>query len=309
MSKSWALKTIIAKRETTYGTDPTPTGAADAMDAHDVSFTPLAGGTASRQPARPYFRGPEEFPVGSHCAIEFSVPLISGGAAGTAPPWAPLIRACGFGETVTAATKVDYKPVSTGFDSCTIYFNNDGVQTKLLGSRGNVVIKAGANGIPELRFSFLGKYAPAADVTMPTLTLTAWPLPTPISDAATPTFLLHGFNRNMEAFELNAGRVVNFRALVNSEEVQIRGGDPRGSCSVTQVAAATVDWAAIANAATQSTLQLIHGATAGSIIELLANKCQIMNPQYGDSEGDTMVNMDLALKPTSGDDDFTLTAK
>ena len=62
-------------------------------------------------PIRAYFGNSEQLPAGIHSELDFEVELAGSGAAGTAPAWGPLIRACGMSETITAATDVKYAPV------------------------------------------------------------------------------------------------------------------------------------------------------------------------------------------------------
>ena len=45
------------------------------------------------------------------------------------------------GETITASTRVDYLPISTAFESVTIYWYDSGTLHKLAGARGTVMVK------------------------------------------------------------------------------------------------------------------------------------------------------------------------
>ena len=66
----------------------------------------------------------------------------------------------------------------------------------------------------------------------------------------------------------------------------------------------TLEAAALAALAeTTGALQLIHGVGTGNVITIDAPNVQLLNPRYTESEGDTMLEMDLSLIPGSGGDD------
>ncbi|NTT88503.1 hypothetical protein HS053_21670, partial [Tabrizicola sp. SY72] len=48
MPNFWRLQALLAKIETVYGTDPTPTGAANAILAEDVRVMPMEGQDVTR---------------------------------------------------------------------------------------------------------------------------------------------------------------------------------------------------------------------------------------------------------------------
>ena len=49
MSIFWRQKVLLVKTEATYGTDPTPTGAANAIQAIDMKLMPMEGRDQSRE--------------------------------------------------------------------------------------------------------------------------------------------------------------------------------------------------------------------------------------------------------------------
>ncbi|WP_444932401.1 hypothetical protein ACJJIF_22000 (plasmid) [Microbulbifer sp. SSSA002] len=68
--------------------------------------------------------------------VTFNAELKGSGAAGTPPEIAPLLRACGLAETITAGTSVEYNLASEGHESITLYLYEDGSLYKLTGVRG-----------------------------------------------------------------------------------------------------------------------------------------------------------------------------
>lgn len=74
----------------------------------------MEGEDVSRELDLPYMAAQGTIPAGLHGKITFEVVLQNGGTAGTAPPWAQLMRACGCNQTVSAGASVTCNPVSSG---------------------------------------------------------------------------------------------------------------------------------------------------------------------------------------------------
>src|SRR4030042_1860926 len=134
---------LAAKIEATEGTKET-LAAADAMLHKNLVFSPeieqyareLLRGTLSRDPS---LSGKRSAKIG------FDVELVGSGTAGTAPFWGPLMKACGFSETIVASTSVTYKPATNSLsNSMTLGGYMDGMIKRLWGARGNVQFTIGA---------------------------------------------------------------------------------------------------------------------------------------------------------------------
>jgi len=103
MSLLTRKRVLLAKIESVYGTDPNPTGAANCILVRNLNTPSMEMQTAERGLVRPYFGNYESLPSAIHRALEFEAEIAGSGTAGTAPAWAPLLRACGFAETLLAA--------------------------------------------------------------------------------------------------------------------------------------------------------------------------------------------------------------
>src|SRR5690349_1747983 len=104
MSLNYRKRTILAKIESSYGTDPTPTGTANAIRVRgNLQPKPLMQGYASRDLIRGFKGNFDQLPDEAFSSIEFEVEMIGAGTAGTAPPYAPLLRACSYSQTLLAA--------------------------------------------------------------------------------------------------------------------------------------------------------------------------------------------------------------
>lgn len=298
---------LLAKIESVYGTDPTPTGAANAIYCYDPSLTPMELVKAERAPARPYF-GPDATVVGgTPVKLEFSVDLAGGGAAGTVPAFGALLRACGLAETVAAGVDVTYAPVSTGFESVTLYANMDGVNHKITGARGTVSFDFSNGSIPKAKFSFTGLYNAPTDTALPSLTLTSWQKPLPMNKVNTTPLTFHGLSPVVSKFSLDIGNAVGWKDWVNNaEEVRLTDRKVSGSITVQADTVATKDWQATARAATLAALSLTHGTAAGNKVKFDASNVQLLDPKYEDDDGILMVSMGLVFVPSAGNDEFTL---
>lgn len=103
MSLLQRKRVILAKIETTYGTDPTPTGAANAILVRNLNVTPQEADFADRNLVRPYLGRSEQLPAAIRAMVDFEVEVAGSGTAGTAPGYGPLLRACGFSESLLAS--------------------------------------------------------------------------------------------------------------------------------------------------------------------------------------------------------------
>jgi len=102
---------ILAKIETTYGVDSTPTGAANAILISNASFN-IDYSNVSRDLIRPFLGGSEELAGTRFARAQFDVEWANSGTAGTAPAWGPLLRACGFAEaSLSTPVRVEYTPI------------------------------------------------------------------------------------------------------------------------------------------------------------------------------------------------------
>jgi len=307
MALKWRKKIILAKIEAVYGTDAVPTGAANAILATNISITPLVSDVVKRENPRPYLGNFASIHVGTHVAIEFDVEMAGAGAAGTAPAYGPLMRACGEAETVFAGVKTEYKPVSSGEEAISIYFHFDGQKHALLGCRGDWGFKINANGVPYLTFKMIGLWVDPAAVADPTPTLTAFKDPLAVSKANTPTFTLHGTALNMQSFEYSKNNAVAYRNLVGVEEVVITDRAPSGKIVIEAPALGTKNFFTIAKGDTLGATQVIHGTAAGYKNQFDAGQVQVNGVSYSEGDGNVLLNLDVAFLPTNGDDETTFT--
>lgn len=92
---------VLAKTEVTEGTDVVPTGAANAILCAELSINPLEGSTVDLAYIRPYLGISPNIRVEDYVTVSLTVDIAGTATPGTAPPWGPLLRACGVAETLT----------------------------------------------------------------------------------------------------------------------------------------------------------------------------------------------------------------
>lgn len=303
-------RTLLAKIESSYGVDSTPTGAANAMLVQNMEITPLTVESQARDLIRTYIGNSQDIVGAFYGSISFEVEVAGAGAAGTAPKYGPLLRACGLAEVINAGVSVVYTPVSTGFESVVQYFNIDGVLHKLLGGRGTLSLKCANRQVPKFVFNLMGLFVTPTDTAAPTPDYSGYILPLAFNKANTPTFTLHGISGTvLRTLSIDLGNKVSYRNLVNSEAVLLTDRNAAGNIEIEATTIATKNWWTAARDASTGAMQLVHGTVAGNIVQIDAPAVQITAPTYGDFEGGAMMNAGIKLNPSSGNDELTITIK
>ena len=303
-------RTILSKIESTHGTDPVPVAGTDAMLVNELSIEPLPAEYVNRNLLKAE-RGMDAEPVvGEHVRATFKIEAAGGGAAGTAPPFGAVLRACGLAETIDAGVDVEYNPISASDESCTHYINQDGTRHKMTGVRGNVEFRLARRQIPVFALDQIGLYNAAAAQELPSATLTGFQTPLPANTTNTPTFTLHGFAGVLSEVNLNLNNDTRLRDYVGADTIEIIDRAPAGSITIEAPALGTKDFFAIVKAGIIGALQIIHGTAVGNKLTVDAPAVQLMNPRYVDLDGGMGLQMDLGIQRTSaGDDEIKFTFK
>ncbi|KMK68582.1 phage tail tube protein [Puniceibacterium sp. IMCC21224] len=298
---------ILHKIETTYATDITP-GTVDAMIASNVTFSPMEGEDAPRDLILPHLGSQGIILAGIYARLEFNIEIAGAGAAGTVPRYGSLLRICGFSETVTAATDVTYEIIEDDVDSGSIYFVMDKVRHVLLGSRGTVAKTYNAKGIPQYRFNLMGLLGTISDQTNPAVSAAGLIKPLPVSKANT-VLTLHGWTSVAESLSIDLGNTVTPRFLIGEEEIKITNRQSTGTAVLKATSLATINWFAIAQARTRAALSIVHGTTAGNIVEITAPEVEIGRPTQGATDGIVNYSLPLMLCPDTGLDEMKIVVR
>lgn len=305
----WRKKVLLAKSEVSYGTDSTPAVATDAILARNMSLRPLVLQYERREYDVPYYGNKGQVVAGQYSELSFEVEMAGAGAAGTAPKYGPLLKACGMGETLTPAVSAVYAPVSGGEVSASIYFRMDGREHKLLGCLGNVEARIVAGRLPVYAFTFIGLHVQPTDTAIGAPTLTGFQSPLAVNKVNTTPFTLHTFAGKFRELMISTGNVLPYRNLPNSERIEFVDRVSRGSVRLEDELVATKDWWAIAKAATLGALTVTQGTIAGNKVTIAAPNVQLTDVgDLTEEEGIGMLGMGLELRPSAaGNDEFSIT--
>lgn len=305
---------ILAKVETTSGTDAAPTNAADAVL---IRVTGLKAKVEQKLVTRDIVRGaygaPDMLPYARRGAISFSVELAGSGAAGTAPQWGDLLIGCGFSETVTAGNRVDYLPSSTALKSLTIWANLNGKLEKFNFAAGTVKLNLKVGQLPSLDFSFRSLVTSVAAGSIATPTLTSWIRAAAVGPLSTSALKLGG---TYSAGALSGGTDYNFQEwmvdvandvqdldLAALETVQCYGRNPSATLIADIGPSGIATQYANMAAGTQMSVGVTHGTVAGNKIVVFAPLATITDID-DNVQGNVMLNsMGLSLQPSASFND------
>lgn len=233
---------LLIKVETVYGTDIVPVEGTDAILVENPSW----GNEGLRMNERPAIRANistlQQVYGGRLNVIAFDVELKgSGGAVDLPPEISPVFRACGFGETINAAVDVTYEPVSTGHESVTIYYFQDGVRKILTGCRGNISFNFETGAVPKASVTLIGHVALDTDVALASPTYDGV---VPVALVGVP-FTVGGYSAVINVLNFDMGNTIatppDISASDGYSEIQITSRDVNGSIDPESVVIATDD--------------------------------------------------------------------
>jgi hypothetical protein len=309
---------VLAKVETTAGTDAVPTGSANAvLTAGDVTLQPVDAQAVPRTIRTGYFGSSGSFMGSAWMRVAFGVEMAGSGTAGTAPAWGALLQGCAFAEAVTAGQRVDYTPVSTGLKTLTIYAYADGLEHRFIGAMGSLTGSALVNGVPVLQFEFWAPYLAPTAVANPSLTLTAWKLPELVNDTNTADLVLGGAYSAgaisggtaypSGGIEFNTGNQVARTELIGAKRMTITDRAVSGSIRTVDLSAAQeIALQGKVVAGTQESIGIVHGTGAGKKVILFFPQANYRSFGYADVDGVLTASLDFDAPPLSGNDDMRI---
>jgi len=102
MSLLTRKRAILAKIETTYGVDASPTGGANAILMSNLTVSPMEMTLVERANIKAYLGNNPSVLAAIYAKLAFDVEMAGSGTAGTVPAYGVLLRACGLSETILA---------------------------------------------------------------------------------------------------------------------------------------------------------------------------------------------------------------
>lgn len=299
---------ILAKIEVTYNVDPTPTVSAneifvDSIEESNEGLRILErnGPKNTLGPLAPVYGGTLK-------GITLTIRAKGSGTAGTAPEFGPLLRACGLGETIVASTSVAYAPVSTGFESVTIYRYYDGKLHKYTGCVGNVSMNQDTGDFHVFTFNMIGHFVSETDVGLVT---PSYDSTVPIvAIAGTFTFDSYAAIIGNLAFDLgnSIAQAVDYAGSDGYGQIRITDRAVTGSFDPEDVLVATYDfWSEFTGATTAAMTTAALGPAAGNQMALSLPAIKLTNLSGGDRDGILTRTAEFAAVESAGDDQVTIT--
>jgi len=212
--------------------------------------------------------------------------------------------------TYSIEANVGYKPVSSSFESATIYFNNDGVLHKATGCRGTFSLNLEVGQLPVVNFTMTGIYNAPTDTAAPATTYSDQATPLIFKAGNTSAVSVLGYaDACLQMVSLDVANEIVYRELVGcTKQVLITNRAPAGEVMIEAPTIAAKDYFTIANDDTTGILSLLHGTTAGNQVSLLAPIVDIGGPSYSDQDGIQMLTLPyVAIPSSSGNDELVLT--
>ena len=307
MPKLVRKKTILLKAESSYGTDPTPTGSANAVLVRDLTVEPIVSDEVSRDLIRGFLGNQEVLLANQRVNVNFDVEMSGSGTAGTEPKWGPAMLACGTAVTTTSTANT-YAPVSSSFGSCTIYYNTDGVNHKITGARGTFSINCEVGQIPTISFSMTGIFNAPTDTALPSTTYSNQASPLVFKNGSTSAFSIFAFSGVLQSWTFEMNNTVGYRELVGgTKEVIITDRSPGGTAVVEAPALSDHNFFTDATGTATGSNTFLHATTAGNKITISCPQSDLSAPTYSDSDGIVMLNLPYMATPTSaGNNEFSL---
>ena len=304
-------KFLIAKIESTYGTDPSPVGGSDAVQVTNLEITPIESDNVQAAAYQGFIGNSTRgtLVANKRVSVTFDVELAGSGTAGTAPTFGPLLKSCGLSETIVSMTSVTYAPVSTSFSSATIYCFYDGTQHKITGARGTVSFNLTAGQFAVASFQFIGIYnAPDGTALSGSFTVANQAAALEVNDTNVTTATFSGVTSSrIESIDLALNNELLYKETASNKEVLITNRAAGGTCVLEAPAIGTTDFFAKAVAVATGSTSIVLGATSGNIVTMNAAQTDITGCSYGDTNGVISLSMPyLALPTTAGNNEMSL---
>ena len=311
---------VLAKVEGTYGVDSAPTPAADAQIIYDWEPQPMQFDEIRRRVDRGIPGRRPKVKTRGRQAHPFRFELAGSGTANVATRWGLVwLRACMFGAPVpNGAIDVGYPLESVGDGASLTLWGHKGdsatgvVRMRTQGFRSNVTFNFTEGDFPYGAMDGLGLLNQNPDGTaIAAPTLPTPPAPIEVNSTNT-AFSLGGFALLLRSFELNMGMKTAYRSLVGQRAVIFDTAEDGDRRSAGGTIVAELPDPSVRNYFTEVTsradlaLSLIHGVTAGNIIELTSARLQIDEPTFSVEQNRLMMTCNFDLIPSAAGNELVL---
>ncbi|WP_413614753.1 hypothetical protein MRB56_12660 [Halomonas cupida] len=302
-------KALLVALEAQYG-KAAQLADASLMVVSELDSSPYEGDRVTRERLRQTFGAQAEANAAPYASVTSTIPLAGSGAAGTAPNFGLLLRACGMSETLKAGTNVVYQPVTDDHESVTVWFIEDGQLQCVPGVRGTFELSMTNKEYPSLAFTLTGLYQrPVTHSGALTNAIGNIADETVVNNYNTSAFKVHGYGVVGQSLSLSLATTVTPDMRIGKEEITITDRVSTGSVQFEAPPLADKNYFAALESHADITLgevSIVHGRTAGNIVTFTAPKTQLSTLSRTDADGNVHYQMDARFLPDVGDDEFTL---
>ncbi|MFQ3664671.1 MAG: phage tail tube protein [Sphingomonadaceae bacterium] len=308
---------LTAKLEASYGTWAAPTAAADAMVVFDHQLIPMESEEVRRQVEKGFRGGNSSAYTAIRQRQTFSTELAGSGTVDAPAFWAVLLRGCMFDAPVPApATHVVY-PIRTAVDdgaSISVGAFKGGVlSSPMRGARGNATLVFEEKQIPRIDWDFVGLLQESNIIAAGSPGTIALPDP-PVGQEVSLTntvIQLGGTTLGVRRLSIDLGNKLEYFSTTGQRQVLFgkdEGGDGR---QVTAEAVfelpnpATKNFFADILPRTALAFSLVHGLTAGNIVEITSSRAILGRADFSVESGRLFMNCPIEFIPTSAGNELT----
>lgn len=311
MVKITRRRFLLAKLESSYGVDPSPSPSADALQVQNIQIKEFF--PPNERPQLPGLTPRPSLSGMRYAEVTFTAELFNVGSLGTAPRLGALFKACDFAETISAGSSVIYTLGSSIQNTVTLYVYMDGIRHIVTACNGDVKFKGVAGKQMLLDFNFKGTWATPTDQTNPS--------PTYESNVDKPPAILSAsllYNSIstlvVKTVEIDLGNIIAMREDVN-QAYGIKGFFISGKKPIIKIdpeadTIANVDWRTDL-LTTPRAFSMNIGTVSTNMIAISVPKFNVKDIQYKDDQGviKTEVTGELTDSVANANDALSLTFK
>ncbi len=274
---------LVAKTETTTGTDITPGASDGVFVVYDPKYEPdipMIG-----RPALSSFESLTSVPGPRSAKVSFDVDYSGLGGSGV-PAWASVfLPACGMGAATSQVYTFNSSSAST-VSTITIVLYENTRRRVITGCMGDFTINL-KNGEPgRVHFEFVGVIGADTDAAAPTPT---YPTVKPPRWANASAITFGSYSPLVSTAEIKAGNNVILRPDASKtagwRSAMITSREAGGTFDPEATLVADRDWFSIHTTPTEEALAIVTGVTANNIMTIAAPKAQIIARPGGDRDG------------------------
>ena len=198
-----------------------------------------------------------------------------------------------------------YTPVSSAFESATLWLYRDGLLHKLTGARGTYSVQATGGEYAVFTFTMTGDYNTVTDAVLPSPTYeTTKPVQVELANLTLNAFTSFAASE----FTVDIVNDVQIREDVNAAEAYagaiIVGREPVVGFNPEAVLEATFPvWANLA-AGTEMAFTVKVGKAKGNVVQFDCPNVQLMDAQYGNRNSILTYDLQLACARSTGNDEL-----